>query len=489
MTEIAAVSAHMTAKTSAGAAKGAKGVGAASALDGAFAALFSTVAGKGDGTETTDASSLAVLAGKAAAPKGDAALPEVVAGQVATQVSAESTDDKIDPTTGKARKHGAKAKAKIGKEAAPDIVLAVAVTVTDKAPAQPQGNESETSAAPQAIEAAGPRRTAAWTTRLAAKNAEATDGKAMPAADRKAGPRVEVPSPKLPDDKAAPVAREAVAAPKAQAPQGTGPNANVSATPDLAQADRSGAQSNGQDTRKEGSPDHRSAAMQPASASAANDDSAVTAPADPLRDIVQSLPPVVQSQLAVAPASGSAAPVAATGELLGDKVIDMGVSGQWIDRMAREIATLADGTGHSRFELSPPNLGKIQVDLWHGDDKMNLRIVAETDEAAQRLRDGQDALATHARIASLSLGSVSVEKSAVPLDSARDQNQRQNADQSGNPQQQASNQAQGQSGQGRGGSGANTNREGFSAMMGPERNESEPVERATRASDPRVRFA
>jgi flagellar hook-length control protein FliK len=168
----------------------------------------------------------------------------------------------------------------------------------------------------------------------------------------------------------------------------------------------------------------------------------------------------------------------------------MSVSGQWIDRMAHEIATIADGSGNARFQLSPPNLGRIQVELLQGDDKTNVRILTETDEAARRLREGQAALEAHARVTSLSLGSVSVEKSSAPLDSGDKQNQRQNAEQNGTANQQNFAQAQGQSAQGKNNSNGNLNRGGFSAVMGSER-QAEPEQsiRTTRASDPRVRFA
>lgn len=175
-----------------------------------------------------------------------------------------------------------------------------------------------------------------------------------------------------------------------------------------------------------------------------------------LRDIVRSLPPGIQAQLAphagasaagLANVSGSvhaggSAP--STGAQLSGQVIDMGVSGQWIDRMAREISSLASGSGYSRFQLSPPNLGRIQVDLWQGDVSTNVRLITETDEAARRLRDGQGALQSHAQVAALSLGSVTVEKSATPFDQNPGQNQRQMPDFGSQAQQQAGDQARNQ---------------------------------------------
>jgi len=223
--------------------------------------------------------------------------------------------------------------------------------------------------------------------------------------------------------------------------------------------------------------------------------------ASPFQEIVDALPPGIQAQLTGTPATVALDAPAATvqaasrADALNDQVIDMGVSGQWIDRMAREIASLADGTGHSRFQLSPPNLGRIQVDLWQGDGATNLRMVTETDEAARRLREGQGALEANARVASLSLGSVTVEKASAPFE-AKDQNQnqqnqRQQADLGGQAQQQAGQQS-GQQAQGEASflRGA-LNRGGFSAVMGGGDQQAEPasVVPATGTDGRRVRFA
>ncbi|MBO9575997.1 MAG: flagellar hook-length control protein FliK [Sphingobium sp.] len=295
-----------------------------------------------------------------------------------------------------------------------------------------------------------------------------------------------------------PVASLANARNVAPAPAKADAQVTIAAQANVAAQARAGDQPGAGGKDGEGPNSDRLAALK-VSAEAANDDSSAVAAADPFRDILQSLPPVVQSQLSVQPASSLAvdAPVAtsaapSTGELLGDKLIDMSVSGQWIDRMAREIASLSEGTGHSRFQLMPPNLGKIQVDLWQGEDKTNVRLLTETDEAARRLREGQGALEASARMAALSLGTVSVEKSSTGFDSPRDQGQnpRQQAqsDFGNQSQQQASAQAQSQSGQGRGNTGANNG--GSSAVIGFERQaEPEQPVRAPRADDPRVRFA
>ncbi len=159
-------------------------------------------------------------------------------------------------------------------------------------------------------------------------------------------------------------------------------------------------------------------------------------PAQSMRTIFESLPPVIQSELGTSSVGGVTGP--STGDMLGDQVIDMGVSGQWIDRMAKEIAGLAEGNGHSRFTLNPPHLGRLQIDVWQGEGSTDVRLLTETDEATRRLTEGRPALQTDARMAALNLGQITVEKSSSSSSSdsgARDQNQA-GRDLSGNAQQQ-----------------------------------------------------
>lgn len=209
----------------------------------------------------------------------------------------------------------------------------------------------------------------------------------------------------------------------------------------------------------------------------------------PLRSIVEALPPVIQSELGVSSVRAAAGP--STGEVLGDQVIDMGVSGQWIDRMAREIAGLADGTGHSRFTLNPPHLGRLQIDLWREEGATSIRMLTETDEAAQRLQEGRTALQGDARVAALSFASITVEKASGTFDTApRDQGgQRQGGDLSGQMQQQQ-HQAEGQ-GQSRANNARANGSDWVSRIAGDEPNQQDDdSSRApSRAANGRVRFA
>lgn len=141
----------------------------------------------------------------------------------------------------------------------------------------------------------------------------------------------------------------------------------------------------------------------------------------PLRDIVQSLPPIVQTQIGLAGTvvTGTATVQPAnTAQALDAQVIDMGVSGQWIDRMAREISALAEGPGHSRFTLMPPHLGRIEISLKQSEASTAVHFATETDEAADRIRAAQGNLQADARLSALSIGTITVEKSQQSFDQA-----------------------------------------------------------------------
>ena len=108
-----------------------------------------------------------------------------------------------------------------------------------------------------------------------------------------------------------------------------------------------------------------------------------------------------------------AIPAADTAAILGEQVIDMGVDGQWIDRMAREIADVVAGTGRASFTLNPENLGKLQVEILQKDEGANVRLLAETDAAAAALHQGRQYLQQDARLQAVRIVDVQVERQNV----------------------------------------------------------------------------
>src|SRR3546814_19941885 len=85
--------------------------------------------------------------------------------------------------------------------------------------------------------------------------------------------------------------------------------------------------------------------------------------------------------MSAAPLQG-VAPAVDTGSVLADRVIDKGVEGQWIDRLAREIADISAGTGRATFTPHPANPGKLQVYIIQGAEGAPVGLPATTDAAA-----------------------------------------------------------------------------------------------------------
>jgi flagellar hook-length control protein FliK len=215
-------------------------------------------------------------------------------------------------------------------------------------------------------------------------------------------------------------------------------------------------------------------------------------------EIVQNLPPLVQSQVGAVVQAGPSAAIGApadVGATLSGQVIDMGVGGQWIDRVAREIAALAEGSGHSRFQLSPPNLGRLQIDVWQGEGGGRVQLLTETDEAATRLRQDQASLQADARLSALSLDRIVIDRAPGSFSSSQDQSsqpgtgrQHQGGEPANQPGGQAGQQA---AAQGNGGSAAGQGkaphrRDVFNDHTQPDAQDGQP---SGRADDRHVRYA
>lgn len=173
-------------------------------------------------------------------------------------------------------------------------------------------------------------------------------------------------------------------------------------------------------------------------------------------DAAVSAPVIARAE--VAPVSTAAATLIqpSTPDLsasLGQQVIDIGVSGQWIDGLAREIATLAAGDGQGSFRLSPEHLGPMRVDVRNGEQGAEVRLTVETEAAERVLSQDADRLKSDARHAAVRIADVIVERSHPVAETARgdtgsqSQNGSQSPAQSQSAQGNQAGMAQGQGGQ------------------------------------------
>jgi hypothetical protein len=169
-------------------------------------------------------------------------------------------------------------------------------------------------------------------------------------------------------------------------------------------------------------------------------------PAVPDRAAVP-VPPVT----APAAAPTALAPIATPANLsatLGARIVDMGVQGQWIDGLARDIAGLSANGAQGRFQIDAGALGPIGIDIRQGADGAAVSLTVASDLAEQALRQDSERLKLDAGLSAVRISEVKVERAAVPetarSDSAGQQASQQQSQSQGRPDAWGQPSAQGQ---------------------------------------------
>lgn len=125
-------------------------------------------------------------------------------------------------------------------------------------------------------------------------------------------------------------------------------------------------------------------------------------------------PPIAAPAVPTQPQAGApAAPVPDLSASIGGQIVDMGVSGQWIDRLAHDIAGLSADGAQGRFQLHTEALGPVQIDIRHGAEgaAVSLTVATEAAEAALRRESGH--LRIEAEHASVRIADVRIERAPV----------------------------------------------------------------------------
>lgn len=117
--------------------------------------------------------------------------------------------------------------------------------------------------------------------------------------------------------------------------------------------------------------------------------------------------------------SASTAATASLAASLDQQMVDMGVSGQWIDRIAQQIATIGSNPGQGSFQIASPTLGAVRVDLAPGASGTDVRLTTETEAAQVALLKDQTRLVQDAQLAAIRLGEVRIDHVAPAAESAR----------------------------------------------------------------------
>ncbi|WP_052034237.1 flagellar hook-length control protein FliK [Sphingobium lactosutens] len=156
----------------------------------------------------------------------------------------------------------------------------------------------------------------------------------------------------------------------------------------------------------------------------------------------------------VAPLAPIATPAIDLSASLGAQMVDMGVSGQWIDGLARDIAGLSANGAQGRFQINADQLGPVQVDIRQGADGAAVSLTVASEAAELALRQDSDQLKRDPAFSGARIHDVRVERAAHITEPARaDGTSNHNGSSSDQQQPSSANQwqAQGQgSGQGSG---------------------------------------
>ncbi|MBJ7444240.1 MAG: flagellar hook-length control protein FliK, partial [Sphingobium sp.] len=150
---------------------------------------------------------------------------------------------------------------------------------------------------------------------------------------------------------------------------------------------------------------------------------------------VSSTPPTQAAPPLTIPTVAPALPAVDLSATLGAQVVDMGVSGQWIDSLARDIAGLSANGAQGRFQISSDQLGPIDVNIRQGVDGAAISLTVSSDMAEAALRQDSDRLRLDAGLSAVRISEVKIERAPQSSDAGR-------SDQS--PQQQSGQQQSGQ---------------------------------------------
>jgi hypothetical protein len=158
--------------------------------------------------------------------------------------------------------------------------------------------------------------------------------------------------------------------------------------------------------------------------------------------LADAAPQAVASQPSAAPTAPSAvaaAPVVDLSASLGAQVVDMGVAGQWIDGLARDIAGLSAHGAQGRFQINADQLGPVQVDIRQGQDGAAVSLTVASEAAEMALRQDSDRLRLDAGLAAVRITDVKIERvaEAARADSASQQGSQQQPQQHASQQQSA----------------------------------------------------
>lgn len=109
------------------------------------------------------------------------------------------------------------------------------------------------------------------------------------------------------------------------------------------------------------------------------------------------------------PTMESVQPAAQPAELMIEQQLELASDGEWLDQLARDIATGASGKVPLRFRLNPEHLGSLRVELTQDRGGTAVRLTADTEAARAIIADAQPRLLAEARAQGLRISEAQVD--------------------------------------------------------------------------------
>ncbi|WP_336974301.1 hypothetical protein [Sphingobium aromaticiconvertens] len=141
----------------------------------------------------------------------------------------------------------------------------------------------------------------------------------------------------------------------------------------------------------------------------------VVADSAPAASLVTLAPaPAIASAPAVAIGPIQAMPAAVDlGGTIAGQIVDMGVQGQWIDGLAKDIASLSSIGAQGRFQIRSDHLGAVQVDIRPGATGASVSLTVASDAAQQALQADGDRLIADAALVAMKITDLRVERGTI----------------------------------------------------------------------------
>ncbi|MEJ7926868.1 hypothetical protein WG908_08895 [Sphingobium sp. AN641] len=143
------------------------------------------------------------------------------------------------------------------------------------------------------------------------------------------------------------------------------------------------------------------------------------------------MPPAVAATIITAPPAPLPLPVNDIGGALAGQAVDMGVQGQWIDGLAREIASLSTNGGQGNFQIRSDQLGPVQVAIRQGPLGADISLTVASAAAEHALRQDSDRLRADAALSAVRVAEVRIERAPAADPARSDPGQQTSSQQNG----------------------------------------------------------